>query len=89
MIERPPVKPIKNLKQPNFDQPSIYSYQLGELTEIVRDFGADDYRAEQIFEWLYQHRVGTFDEMTNIPESLRSYLNEKYSIEALETLVKQ
>lgn len=89
MIERPPVKPIKNLKQPNFDQPSIYSYQLGELTEIVRDFGADDYRAEQIFEWLYQHRVGTFDEMTNIPESLRSYLNENYSIEALETLVKQ
>lgn len=89
MIERPPVKPIKNIKQPKFDQPSIYSYQLDDLIEIVESLGEASYRAEQIFEWLYQHRVTSFEDMTNIPASLRAHLATHYSIDALETLVKQ
>lgn len=89
MIKRPPLKPVKDLFQPEFDTPSIYSLSKDDLIDIIREWGEDDYRGSQVFEWLYNHRVDDFDAMKNIPKALREKLKEHYSIEPLETLVKQ
>ena len=89
MIKRPPQKPIKDLFQPEFDTPSIYSLSKDDLTDLMSGWGEDDYRGSQVFEWLYGHRVDDFDEMKNLPKALREKLNEHFSIEPLETLVKQ
>ena len=54
----------------------ILSYDLTQLTELVAQLGQKPFRARQIFDWLHQHRVHTFDEMTNLSAALRAQLNE-------------
>lgn len=89
MIKRPEKKPVKDLFQPEFDTTSIYTLTQDELVKLMIEWGEDSYRGKQIFEWLYIHRVNSFDEMMNLPQSLRKMLSENYSIEPLETVVKQ
>jgi len=89
MIERPPKKEIRNFKLPEFDKPSIYSLSKDELTELAVDWGEAGYRGEQIFEWLYVHRVNHFDGMLNLPKPLREKLGANYNMDSLETVVRQ
>src|SRR5699024_5833520 len=89
MIKRPPQKPFKDLFQPEFDTQSIYSLSNEDQTELMMEWDEDDYRGSQLFEWLYDHRVHNFDEMNNLPKSLRQKLHQNFSNETIETLVKQ
>ncbi|MBW7650230.1 23S rRNA (adenine(2503)-C(2))-methyltransferase RlmN [Anoxybacillus sp. ST4] len=70
-------------------KPSIYSMRLEDLQSWVEQQGEKPFRATQIFEWLYQKRVASFEEMTNIPKTLRERLNEHFVITTLNTLVQQ
>ncbi len=89
MIERPQIKPVKDLFQPDFDTPSIYSSSKEDLIRQMTEWNEEEYRGTQVFEWLYHHRADDFDEMKNLPKSLREKLKAHYSIEPLEALVKQ
>ncbi len=53
---------------------SILDFRLDELTQIVEP----KFRAKQIYQWIYQKYVENFDEMKNIPKSLREELEQKY-----------
>ena len=44
------------------------------------------YRAKQVVDWLYQKRANSFDAMTDLPQTLRAQLAEKFSFESLETV---
>ncbi len=46
-----------------------------EISVLLEDLGEPKYRAKQLFKWL-QSGSDTFDEMTNIPKSLRDKLND-------------
>lgn len=46
-------------------------------------------RKRQIFEWLYEKRVSSFDEMTNLSKSLREKLESNFVLTTLKTAVKQ
>ena len=46
-----------------------------ELESLVKELGEPKFRAKQIFAWL-QNGVSSFDEMTNVPISLREKLDE-------------
>jgi 23S rRNA (adenine2503-C2)-methyltransferase len=70
-------------------KPSIYSLKLEDLKAWIEEQGEKPFRATQIFEWLYQKRVTTFDEMTNLPKDLREKLKENFVITTLKTLVQQ
>ena len=50
--------------------------------------GQPKFRAKQIFSWLHEKRVISFDEMTNIPASLRAVLEENYYINSLKIVRK-
>jgi 23S rRNA (adenine2503-C2)-methyltransferase len=56
----------------------IKSLQFGELEEIVHDLGEPRYRARQIADWLYQKRVQSFDEMTDLPREFRTRLADRF-----------
>jgi 23S rRNA (adenine2503-C2)-methyltransferase len=56
----------------------IKSLHFGELEEIAHDLGEPDYRARQIADWLYQKRVQSFDEMTDLPREFRARLAERF-----------
>ena len=47
-----------------------------ELAEYVENIGEPKYRARQIFKGLHERRLQSFDEMTDLPKSLREKLIE-------------
>lgn len=57
---------------------NIRNYDLEDLKEELKNLGEKPFRAEQIFAWVYQERVSTFDEMTNLSLDLRKKLQENY-----------
>lgn len=44
------------------------------LVELMAAFGQKPYRAKQLQEWIWKHRVTSFDAMTNLPPALREQL---------------
>ena len=64
---------------------NILDYTKDELSAIVRP----SFRAKQIYGWIYQKYVDTFDAMENIPKSLRAELDEEFTLCPLRLLTKQ
>lgn len=65
----------------------ISSLTYEELCEFMKTLGEPEFRAKQIFEWLSKG-VLSFNEMTNIPETLRTKL-ENIAIIATITVRKK
>lgn len=59
---------------------NIKDYNLEELKKELIDIGEKPFRAEQIFKWLYQEKVTSFDDMTNLSLELRKKLEENYTM---------
>lgn len=68
---------------------NIKNYNLEELQKIVVDLGEKKYRAEQIFSWIYKENVTSFDEMENLPLTLRETLKEKFDLHIFKIITKQ
>jgi len=58
--------------------PSITSLQQADIKQFISDAKQPDFRATQILDWIYQKRVTSFDEMSNLPLALRTKLKENY-----------
>lgn len=54
----------------------IKSLDLDELTEYIVSLGEPKFRAKQLYEWMHIRLVSGYDEMTNIPASLKAKLKE-------------
>ena len=62
----------------------IKSLTLDELTSFIIKSNLPKFRAEQIYKWLHQNGVSSFDEMTNLSKDLRQKLNNEYFIASCE-----
>ena len=62
----------------------ITGFTLPELSADLLQSGKESYRAQQVFQWLFQKKVSSFDEMTNISKEFRNYLKENYRIPRLK-----
>jgi 23S rRNA (adenine2503-C2)-methyltransferase len=58
----------------------ITDLQFSELAALLDARGEPRYRAEQIFDWVYRKRAGSFDEMTNLPVELRHTLAAEFLV---------
>ena len=58
----------------------IKTYSLNNLKQLMKDLGQPSFRAKQLYEWLYLHHVGSYDEMTNLPQTLRVQLSADYPL---------
>ena len=63
----------------------IKSMTIDELKELMTVLGDKPFRAKQIYSWLHEHLVTSYDEMTNLSKGLREKLKE-YPITALEVV---
>ena len=59
---------------------SLLGKTLSELQEIVTALGMPKFTGKQIAQWIYEKRVRTIDEMTNISKSHRALLAEQYEV---------
>ena len=67
-------KNSKNMRRP------LLGMTLEELKPVVEGAGLRPFAAKQIARWLYEKRVMTIDEMTDLSKSAREYLNENYCV---------
>ena len=71
-------------------QDCLLGYTLEELTEYLKSIGEKAFRATQLYGWL--HKGADFDEMRNLPASLREKLketDEAIGVKIIKTLVSQ
>lgn len=68
---------------------NIYNYRLEELKEYFKKNNEKEFKATQIYEWLYKKRVKSFDDMTNIKKETLEQLKKDFEIEQLKMLAKQ
>ncbi|MBI3449095.1 MAG: 23S rRNA (adenine(2503)-C(2))-methyltransferase RlmN [Acidobacteria bacterium] len=61
-------------------RPSLIGRSLEEIEATLASLGEPAYRGRQIYSWIYARRALTFDEMTNIPASLRARLAGSFDI---------
>lgn len=57
-----------------------------ELQEIINDLGEPDYRANQIYKWIYSLKAQSIDEMNNIPKALKVKLKSNYILGHIQIL---
>jgi 23S rRNA (adenine2503-C2)-methyltransferase len=60
-----------------------------ELEAQFRAWDQPAYRVKQLLEWLYTHRVVSWEAMTNLPKALRQKLREHYYLTELTLVRKQ
>ncbi len=61
----------------------LYTLSLDALTDLLASWDEPRFRAKQVWAWLYDNRVSTFDAMTNLPKSLRDRLAAETTLGSL------
>jgi len=67
----------------------IKSQTREELAARFAEWNQPVYRVAQLLEWLYTHRVTSWDAMTSLPKPLREKLRENFSLQTLALVRKQ
>ncbi|MDO4940216.1 MAG: 23S rRNA (adenine(2503)-C(2))-methyltransferase RlmN [Erysipelotrichaceae bacterium] len=67
----------------------IYDYDLKDLQNYLVDNGLKPFRARQIFKWLYEKRVSSFEQMSDISKDLQAKLNEDFCFNDLQLVKRQ
>ena len=70
------------------DKIDLRSLTLPKLSAELANMGEKSFRAKQIFSWLHQKQVTSFDEMTNLSKALREKLKENYIIKNIKIVEK-
>ncbi len=60
--------------------PDIRSQTEAQIQRQFQLWQEPAYRATQLLRWLYEGRAASWDEMTNLPKTLRQRLSETYSL---------
>lgn len=68
---------------------NLYSYSLNKLEELMLSIGQKKYRATQLFKWIYEKRVSSFDEMSDVSLKFREELNKSYCLTKPKIFKKQ
>ena len=67
------------------NKPDIRHINFEQLQDWVIAQGLPKYRAQQIYDWLWLKNVASYDEMTDIPKTLRQQLAEHFDIKNIQT----
>lgn len=68
---------------------NLYDLSQDEMAAWLRDLGQPDFRARQVWQWLYQKSVADFDAMRNLPTSLRAAMATRATLDCLQPAAVQ
>lgn len=68
---------------------SIFGFTMDELKKYALSIGEKEFKAKQIYDWLYKKRIFDFSQMSNISINLQEKLKNDFSINLLEQVKKQ
>jgi len=64
---------------------TLFDFTKDELSQMIKP----SFRAKQIYGWIYQKYVDSFDEMKNLPKDLREKLDKEYILSPLKIIAKE
>ena len=67
----------------------IRSLTYEELSEKLSELNLPKFRTAQVYSWLYEKGVTSFDEMTNLSKDLRAVLSDNFEIKNCRIDLKQ
>ena len=67
---------------------NLKSMTQQEIVAVLKELGQPTFRAKQVYTWLHKG-VRSYDEMSNLPKTLRDALSQQYPICAPEVVRKQ
>ena len=67
----------------------VKSLTKEELLAYCAEHGWPRFRADQLFQWLYQKGVHKFEDMTNLPKKMREYLQDNAFINRITPSLEQ
>ena len=67
----------------------IHALTRGELTDLLASLGQPAFRAKQVEEWVWSKNARSFDDMTNLPKSLREELARHLTLGGVEEVARQ
>ncbi|MFN8444492.1 MAG: 23S rRNA (adenine(2503)-C(2))-methyltransferase RlmN [Caldilineaceae bacterium] len=62
---------------------SLLDYALPEIEQVLVEWKQPKFRARQIWDWIYKHFVADFEQMSNLPQSLRAQLQNRFTLDPL------
>lgn len=68
---------------------SIYGYTEKQIKDYLISVGEKPFRASQIYEWLYRHKIKSFDEITNMKKSFIEILKRDFVLDRLQLVTRQ
>ena len=63
---------------------NIYGISLEKLENYLEEIGEKKFHAKQLFRWLYDKRINSFDEITDLKKDVISKLKEDYSLDMIK-----
>ena len=63
-------------KEGKNNKPVLKGLTLSGLKDFFESIGEKRFRGEQTFNWLYNHLIDSYDEMQNVPKTLREKLTQ-------------
>jgi 23S rRNA (adenine2503-C2)-methyltransferase len=70
-------------------KPNIKDLSFKEFAAHLLEQREPAYRAQQVWQWLFQKRATAFAEMTNLPASFRAGLDAKFALDRLKVARRQ
>jgi 23S rRNA (adenine2503-C2)-methyltransferase len=77
----PPHKPVNpSLANPNLANPNLVGMGRAELAAEMAAFGAEPFRARQLWHWIYHRGATDFSVMTSLAKGFRERLRARYEL---------
>ncbi len=68
---------------------NIYGLTIEEMEVMFQEMGVKPFHAKQLFSWLYEKRINSYDEITDIKKDVVLQISKKYSLEKLKIVEVQ
>ncbi len=68
---------------------NLFNFTINELEDYFLNMGEKKFKATQIFEWLYIHKVYNIDEFSNIKKEVRDKLKEHFTTDFIKIVAKE
>ncbi|MDE5715662.1 MAG: 23S rRNA (adenine(2503)-C(2))-methyltransferase RlmN [Anaeroplasmataceae bacterium] len=67
----------------------IYGYTIEDLKDYLASIQAKPFRANQLIEWLYRHKIKDFNEITNMKKEFLQTLKNDFVLDELQLVQQQ
>ena len=68
---------------------NFYNLTLSELESVVAERGHKAFRARQLFQWVYAHKVTDVEQMTNLSKDFKKDIPELFTFDMPELLTEK